>query len=866
MKSDIALEIVVTILRIFGMPTGLFSRLKDLKSLGNDIIKDNQPSKKEEFIQELTKTAKSITESENYTADVLYSIDETLNDPKLFSAKKILKYFNNIDGYAVELTNSKYGIRFNDDKSAESYKRAIHLLLEVIYNNLSLLSIASDSDVAILEKLYSYEKLSEENHTILFELEYRGTFAEWLDHQMLPATIESNIFNYCNPQIHFHGREEEMNNLEEYVEKSGVSIWGIVGPGGSGKSKLARAFAEKKKKNVKCVWLNSNKANEFDELLRFKDYSYSEPVLFICDYVAQYENKLKELLNKLATHRRMNVKFLLLERQLSWYLNFVKHNDLVYDFAHKNHEAELQAPIDLTNAELDEKACKEIIYDLSVSMNGKKRRYPDANLQSNEYDIIIERARNLAEDSTSIRCLFMLLLADAFLCDRNIQEMDADALLHNYIERTKSFIQESYDDDMAKKGFQILAYATAIDGIKLDNQYSAIQTELNFIMQKLDDTDEINEFFGQLSEVEENETVSALKPDLIGEFLFLYTWNKLTNDKRKRWLCELLKNGQRTFFLARCLIDWKKESKKLCEMLSNVDADLEQRIQCSYVFNITVYEIHIVEEQISYIQKIKDLNQDNSVAILLSYVDSIKYVFLNLDFQKREEYVEYLDKLDWKHYMCETDERKLLLTVALSKIIAIYLGYGNYNKALDYCKIAVEISEITLGKEHPETAIAYGNLAISYRKMGNYKVALEYSEKEVGIIEKELGKEHLDTAISYSNLALMYYANGNYNKAFCYYVKAYRIQKRVLDKEHPLKATIYSNISNVYLRKHDYDKALKYNKKALDIRKKILGKDHPDIAVSYTNIAGVYFETYLYDKALDYYKKALDIYEKKTWN
>ena len=58
MKSDTALEIVGTILKIFGMPTGLFSMLKDLKSRGNDIIKDNQPSKKEEFIQELTKTAK----------------------------------------------------------------------------------------------------------------------------------------------------------------------------------------------------------------------------------------------------------------------------------------------------------------------------------------------------------------------------------------------------------------------------------------------------------------------------------------------------------------------------------------------------------------------------------------------------------------------------------------------------------------------------------------------------------------------------------------------------------------------------------------------------------------------------------------
>ena len=148
----------------------------------------------------------------------------------------------------------------------------------------------------------------------------------------------------------------------------------------------------------------------------------------------------------------MNVKFLLLERQLSWYLNFVKNNDLVYDFAHKNDEAEPQIPIDLTNAELDKKACKEIIYDLSVSRKGEQRRYPYANLQSNEYDIIIEKARNLAENNTSIRCLFMLLLADAFLCGRNIQEMDADALLHNYIERTKSFIQESYDDDMAKKG------------------------------------------------------------------------------------------------------------------------------------------------------------------------------------------------------------------------------------------------------------------------------------------------------------------------------------------------------------------------------------------------------------------------------
>ena len=58
-----------------------------------------------------------------------------------------------------------------------------------------------------------------------------------------------------------------------------------------------------------------------------------------------------------------------------------------------------------------------------------------------------------------------------------------------------------------------------------------------------------------------------------------------------------------------------------------------------------------------------------------------------------------------------------------------------------------------MGKEHPETAATYNNIAGVYYSQGAYQKTLEWYEKALAIREKVLGKEHPDTVETRCNIA-----------------------------------------------------------------------------------------------------------------
>jgi len=195
-------------------------------------------------------------------------------------------------------------------------------------------------------------------------------------------------------------------------------------------------------------------------------------------------------------------------------------------------------------------------------------------------------------------------------------------------------------------------------------------------------------------------------------------------------------------------------------------------------------------------------------------------------------------------------------------IASAYSALGNYPAALEWYWKALAIQVKVLGKEHPNTATTYYNIAGVYSEQGDYPAALEWYWKALAIQEKVLGKEHPDTANTYNNIARAYFYQGGYPAALEWYRKALAIQEKVLGKEHPNTATTYNNIAGVYSEQGDYPAALEWYRKALAITEKVLGKEHPDTAITYNNIALVYSFQGDYPTALEWYRKDLAITEK----
>ena len=182
-----------------------------------------------------------------------------------------------------------------------------------------------------------------------------------------------------------------------------------------------------------------------------------------------------------------------------------------------------------------------------------------------------------------------------------------------------------------------------------------------------------------------------------------------------------------------------------------------------------------------------------------------------------------------------------------------YNDMGDYGKAIECYKKALEIGKNALGNNHPDIALYYNNLGSSYYSIGDYKRAIEYHEKALEI------NNHPDVTLSYNNLGTAYSRLGDYNKAIEYHKKALEIIKNTFGDNHPDVAVTYNNIGGIYNDLGDYRLAIVFFEKALEIRKNTFGDNHPDVAVTYNNIGGSYYNIGDYNKAIEYQEKALEI-------
>src|SRR5437660_6461568 len=76
-----------------------------------------------------------------------------------------------------------------------------------------------------------------------------------------------------------------------------------------------------------------------------------------------------------------------------------------------------------------------------------------------------------------------------------------------------------------------------------------------------------------------------------------------------------------------------------------------------------------------------------------------------------------------------------------------------------------EITERTLGKDHPDMATRLNGLATLYGEQGKYAEAEPLLIEAHGITERTLGKDHPDMATRLGNLATLYREQGKHAKA-----------------------------------------------------------------------------------------------------
>ena len=219
---------------------------------------------------------------------------------------------------------------------------------------------------------------------------------------------------------------------------------------------------------------------------------------------------------------------------------------------------------------------------------------------------------------------------------------------------------------------------------------------------------------------------------------------------------------------------------------------------------------------------------------------------------------------------------------------AVYSGFSNayfalekYEEALNSSKEVLSINTKLFGKNHPEIANIYIQIANIFLKLDfkddqqrkeNIAKSLEYNQKALKIYKKCYGDENIKVALAYNNIAEIYtyniYIRDRFLRAKEFYISALGILEKPTEIEYLELAKTYNGIAGTYSVLKEYEEAIVWTMKALPIKEKELGVGHPETIRLYMNIAE-YYRALSFDenlslgdqldknlKSRDWYKKA----------
>ncbi|MCO5263806.1 MAG: tetratricopeptide repeat protein [Lentimicrobium sp.] len=223
------------------------------------------------------------------------------------------------------------------------------------------------------------------------------------------------------------------------------------------------------------------------------------------------------------------------------------------------------------------------------------------------------------------------------------------------------------------------------------------------------------------------------------------------------------------------------------------------------------------------------------------------------------------------------DSLKVLAAAASADTTAIRLlaETGDYFARLDQHDSALYYYNRALSLVGPENEsqvapVIYYKLNRLFYKSGNYDISLEYLFKVLlhyDIIRSsahDTAKIEIQTALAYGDIGLSYFSMENYLKSKEYFEKGYAIIHKLSQSNQKKDATenmfvFIINLGSVHVALEEFGKAREYFEVALGLNKQ-LGKIAYD-AVLYNNLGIIFKEEKNYQKAYEYYLKCADIRE-----
>jgi len=193
------------------------------------------------------------------------------------------------------------------------------------------------------------------------------------------------------------------------------------------------------------------------------------------------------------------------------------------------------------------------------------------------------------------------------------------------------------------------------------------------------------------------------------------------------------------------------------------------------------------------------------------------------------------------------------------------LGYvtfqlGDFAEARTLYERVIDSRVRTLGADHPLVGTTYTNLGAALDRLGDLAGAEERQRQAVAVAERSLGPEHPQLAAAYANLAITLGRRGQPGEAEAYERQALGILETRLGPDHPNVALVLANHSSRLVELGRLAEAERELQRALAIQSQHGQLQSVFAAATYGNLAGLHLQIGQADVAADEYARAAEIY------
>ena len=668
----------------------------------------------------------------------------------------------------------------------------------------------------------------------------------------ITVLIYKNYYSPINISINFLlpnkklllEREVITDQLDKiFIKPNEINIAVLVGVGGSGKTTIARNYANKQKSSI--IW-EINAETKKSLSLSFESLAYAlcnnnadkQELRNILD-IKEFANKDRQLL--LFSQKQLK----LLSKWFIIYDNVESFKD-IFEYFPYNAEGWGNGRVIITTRDATIKNSNYIDSPNVIVVDEISEKEK------------LELFKNIIGDS-SPQLVRNQEAVEQFL--ENIPSFPLDVSIAAHYLRDTGMEYDQYLEEIKVPKKEFTELQTLI--LQDVNQYT--KTRYNLVSLTLKNMIKSNPEFYDLALL-----IALLdSQDIPEELLVLYknqyiTTNFLRNLKKNSLITNVqYKNNDRKDIdnLTSFSIHRSTQINILADIIESLSAKQKQELLSTILTNVQSYILRQIDLENSsglknFIRHCEVLSSKHDLLaredlISINNVLGIIYYYLGNDKQAKNILEENLsiDK--------EDQETALILT----HLGAIYRKIGqDYQMAINSLKKAIAIYD-KISPDSVREGLALTHLGNTYRTLGDFQNAIEALQKSVNIYHKQSGY-YAGEARALGYLGVAYREQGDLTKAKDLLEQAINLYNK---EKYPKYSSVYAgtlaHLAITYRMMEKYGKAKNILEESVKIYKQIRPENHPDIGRNVLNLGIIYGEIKENIKAKELLEKSLNDYE-----